>query len=206
MNKNIIRFYLEANKLKSVIRTGWKEVGISSDKIESVADHVYGCMALIIGLISEKDYSNLNLIKVFKMLVIKELTKANSNEQSVLSKEERKEANRNVIINMTNGLNIQSELVELYDESVALETNESKFVLFVSKLESDIQAKKYELDGEFTLDNALNDVNNYPEDIKNEVLPQVKNASDGWILFDRRYYNGDEIFESLSQDIQKLSK
>jgi cell division protein YceG involved in septum cleavage len=161
-------------------------------------------MALTIGLISEMDYSSLNLTKVFKMLVIKELTKANSNEQSVLSREERKAANRNAIVSMTSGLSIQAELVALYDESVALQTDEAKFVLYVSKLESDLQAKKYELDGEFTLDNAMKDINNYPEDIKAEVLPQVENASDGWILFDRRYYNGDEAFESLSRDIQKL--
>ena len=206
MNKNIINFYLEANKLKSVIRTGWKEVGISSDKIESVADHVYGCMSLTIGLISEKDYSSLDLVKVFKMFTIKELTKANLMEQSVLSKEERKEANRNAIISMTNGLNNQSELVNLYDESVALVTPEAKFVLYVSKLESDIQAKIYELDGEFTSDNALKDIEKYPEGIKEEVLGQFKNASDGWNLYDRRYYDGDETFTSLSKDIQKLSR
>lgn len=206
MNKNIINFYLEANKLKSVIRTGWKEVGISSDKIESVADHVYGCMSLTIGLISEKDYSSLDLVKVFKMFTIKELTKANLMEQSVLSKEERKEANRNAIVSMTNGLNNQSELVNLYDESVALVTPEAKFVLYVSKLESDIQAKIYELDGEFTSDNALKDIEKYPEGIKEEVLGQFKNASDGWNLYDRRYYDGDETFTSLSKDIQKLSR
>ncbi len=33
MNQKIIKFYLEANKLKNVIRTGWKEVGISTEKI-----------------------------------------------------------------------------------------------------------------------------------------------------------------------------
>ncbi len=141
-----------------------------------------------------------------KMLVIKELTKANSKEQSILSKEERKEENKNAIVNMTNGLNIQAELLDLYDELVALETKEAKFVLYVSKLESDIQAKKYELDGEFTLDNAKKDINNYPEEIKNEILPQVKSASDGWILFDRRYYNDDETFISLSHDVQKLTE
>ncbi len=204
MNENIIKFYSEANKLKSVIRTGWQEVGISSDKIESVADHVYGTMVLIIGLISEKDYSSLDLLKVFKMLIVKELTKINTNEQSVLSKEERKEANRNNIISITNGLNIQNELISLYDELVSLETEESKFVLYASKLESDFQAKKYELDGEFTLENAMKDIENYPEDIKNEIKANVKNSSDGWILFDRRYYNGDKIFESLSIDIQKI--
>ena len=66
---------------------------------------------------------------------------------------------------MTNGLRIQSELVSLYDEAVALESEEAKFVLYISKLESDIQAKEYELSGEFTLDNALADIENYPEDI-----------------------------------------
>ena len=205
MNDKILNFYLEANKLKSIIRTGWSEVGISKDKIESVADHIFGCMALTIGLISEKDFSDLDLVKVFKMLIVKELTKAKTSEQSVLSKEDRAEANRNTVDSITAGLKIQDELMSLYDEAVALETKEAKFALYVAKLESDIQAKKYELDGEFTLENAKADIEYYPEDIKNEVLPHVKNASDGWILFDRRYYDGDETFVDLSKDIQEMN-
>ncbi len=204
MNEKIIKFYLKASDLKNTIRTGWKEVGIPNDKIESVADHVYGTMVLTIGLVSENDnYSSLNLLKVFKMLIIKELVKIKQGEKSVLSKEERTELNRNNIESITNGLKIQNELLSIYDEFVQQETKEAKFVLCVSKIESDIQAKKYELDGDFTLDNAMNDVENYPDEIKEEIKPQVKNASDGWILFDRKYYNDDE-FIKLSQDIQNL--
>ena len=203
MNQNIINFYLEANKLKSVIRTGWKEVGISSDKIESVADHIYGTMVLILGIISEKGYSSLDLLKVFKMLIIKELVKINS-EQSVLSTESNEGENKNTIVRITNGLNNQQEFIDLYDEVITKASAEAKFVSMASVLESDIQAKKYELDGEFTLDAAMRDIENYPEDIKNDIKTQVQKASDGWILFDRRYYKEDESFIELSKFIQNL--
>ena len=42
MNENIIKTYFEVIKLKNAIRTGWLEVGISADRIESVAEHVFG--------------------------------------------------------------------------------------------------------------------------------------------------------------------
>lgn len=205
MNENILKFYLEAIKLKEVIRTGWKEVGVSDEKIENVAGHVFGCMALTFGIISEKDITDLDLIKVFKMIFAKELIKSVSMEQSITSKEDKQAAKRNALIELTDGLAIQSELVSLYDEAIELSSKEAKFALYVSKLESDIQAKKYELEGEFTLENALADIENYPEDIKEEIKGQVENASDGWILFDRRYYGDDETFVSLSKDIQKLN-
>lgn len=205
MNENILKFYLEAIKLKEVIRTGWKEVGVSDEKIENVADHVFGCMALTFGITSEKDITDLDLIKVFKMIFAKELIKSVSMEQSITSKEDNQAAKRNALVELTDGLAIQSELVSLYDEAIELSSKEAKFALYVSKLESDIQAKKYELEGEFTLENALADIENYPEDIKAEIKGQVKNASDGWILFDRRYYDNDETFVSLSKDIQKLN-
>lgn len=35
---NIINFYVLANKLKYKIRTGWIEIGIQKERLESVAD------------------------------------------------------------------------------------------------------------------------------------------------------------------------
>ena len=77
MNENILKFYLEAIKLKDVIRTGWKEVGVSTEKIETVAEHVFGCMALTFSITSEKSVTDLDLIKVFKMIFAKEIIKNN---------------------------------------------------------------------------------------------------------------------------------
>lgn len=94
--------------------------------------------------------------KNYETKTIAELTKIN-NEVSILSKEEETDKNQ-IIKDITHGLSNQDEILKLYDEAVALESNEAKFVLNVTKLESDIQAKQYELEGEFTLDKAKKDI------------------------------------------------
>ena len=40
--KNVIRYYVLCNKLKDVIRTGWKDWNVKRDRVESVAEHIYG--------------------------------------------------------------------------------------------------------------------------------------------------------------------
>ena len=79
MNENIIKYYLVANKLKNVLRTGWLELNVSSDRIESVAEHIYGCLILAIGLESEYKL-DLDMLKVMKMITLKELKKLNLKE------------------------------------------------------------------------------------------------------------------------------
>ena len=79
MNKKIIEYYLAANKLKNVLRTGWLELKVSSDRIESVAEHVYGCLVLAIALESEYKL-DLDMLKVMKMITLKELKKVNLKE------------------------------------------------------------------------------------------------------------------------------
>lgn len=206
MNNNIIKFYAEANKLKSVIRTGWKEVGISSDRIESVAEHIYGCLILAIGLESEYNL-NLDMKKVYKMLIIKELEKINLDKEYTPNTNvprTRETKAKETISSITNGLIKQDEIIELINELYKMETKEAKFSYNVSKIESDLQAKIYDLKGEFDLDKALLDAKNYGEELSKEIIPKMKHASDGWIEYDRRYYVGDKIFEDLSHDIQNI--
>lgn len=208
MNNNVLNFYLLANKLKEVVRTGWIEVKISRDRIESVADHIYGCFALTIGLDSEHEL-DLNIEKVFKMLVVKELEKVTLEKEFTTrdypTYEERKANAFETLKEITNGLMKQQELMDLLEEIYQKETKEAKFVNQISKIESDIQAKIYDLSGDFSLDNALEDAKHYGEELSNEILPQMRNASDGWILYDRKSYT-DEIFKSLSEDIQNLKE
>ncbi len=208
MNNNVLNFYLLANKLKEVVRTGWNEVKISRDRIESVADHIYGCFVLTIGLDSEHEL-DLNIEKVFKMLVVKELEKVTLEKEFTTrdypTYEERKANAFETLKEITNGLMKQQELMDLLEEIYQKETKEAKFVNQISKIESDIQAKIYDLSGDFSLDNALEDAKHYGEELSNEILPQMRNASDGWILYDRKSYT-DEIFKSLSEDIQNIKE
>lgn len=206
MNQSIIHFYLLANKLKGVIRTGWKEVNISCERLESVAEHVYGCLVLAIAIDSENKLE-LDMAKVFKMLVVKELEKVYLDKDynsDGTSNVDRREKARTTILEVIDGLIKQEELVSLFEEVYEKASKEAIFACNVSKIESDLQAKIYDLKGEFSLENALADIKNYGDKLAEEILPQVKNASDGWILFDRRYYAGNALFESLSKDIQNL--
>lgn len=208
MKNNVLNFYLLANKLKEVVRTGWTEVKIERERVESVADHVYGCFVLTIGLDSEHSLG-LNIEKVFKMIIVKELEKVTLSKEFTPREyptyEERKASAFNTVSEITKGLMKQQELMDLLEEVYQKETKEAKFVDQLLKIESDIQAKIYDLSGDFSLENALEDAKYYGEELSNEIIPQIKNASDGWILYDRKSYT-DDVFKSLSEDIQNLTE
>lgn len=207
MNNNVIKFYLAANRLKSVIRTGWTEVEISSDRIESVAEHIYGCLILAIGLDSENSLG-LDMLKVFKMITFKELEKVTLKELTTRdypTPEERRKQALDTVIKITDGLVKQSEILSIIEEYNENESKEAKFVHQLGKIESDIQAKIYDLDGNFDLDKAKEDAKYYGEPLSSEIIPQMQNASDGWILYDRKYYT-DDIFKALSEAIQNMSE
>lgn len=206
MNDNLLKFCFEVLELKNTIRTGWQEVGIPKEKIESVGEHISTTILMASAIIKEYQISNIDELKIFKMIMIKELVKIIKGEQSVISKYDRKASDRNALVAITNGLSIQSEFLALYDEVTAQQSNEANFALYVSKLESDIQAKSYDIKGDFTLENALKDINNYPEDMKKEILPQVSTASDGWICYDRGYYKNSKLFTELSEEIQSINQ
>ena len=70
--ERIIKYYVLCNKLKNVIRTGWKNWNVNKERIESVAEHVYGVQMLAIAMKQEYEY-DINLNKVLFMLAIHEL-------------------------------------------------------------------------------------------------------------------------------------
>ena len=66
--KNAMRFYLLATQLKYKIRSGWDEKhwNVSKERIESIAEHVYGTCILAISLDSEFEcHIDLNKVSLF---------------------------------------------------------------------------------------------------------------------------------------------
>ena len=51
--ENIIKYYVICNKLKNVIRTGWLDWHVEAERLESVAEHIYGAQMLAIAIKSE---------------------------------------------------------------------------------------------------------------------------------------------------------
>ncbi|MBQ3474829.1 MAG: HD domain-containing protein [Bacilli bacterium] len=201
MYNNVIEFYIMANNLKKVVRTGWVEVGIPNEKVESVADHIYGTLILSLAIISEKKL-DVDVEKIFKMILIKELYKGVSNKEESIISSNKADNKKELVERVLSKLATSGELLSIYDEYDSQKTKEAKFAKQVCKLESDIQAKIYEKNGDFTIENAKEDIKNYPEDVKSQIT-EIKHASDGWLIFDRAYYY-DDFFMNFSKEIEEM--
>ena len=204
---NIINFYVFANKLKYKLRTGFVEIGISSERIESVAEHIYGCLILAIAIDSEYKL-NLDMYKVLKMLTLHETEEILMGDLSIRSDvtlEEKKEMGRNCVHKVTKGLLKQSEMESLLEEFNSKETKEGVFCYHIDKIECDFQAKIYDLMGVFSYEKAREDLPFYGARAS-EIESKSKTASDFWIEYDKPKYDNDEIFKQLIEEIQKIEE
>ena len=205
MNQSIIHFYMICNKLKEKIRTGWQEIGISAERLESVAEHIYGCLILAIAIESEYQL-NLDMYKVLKMITLHELEETIMKDFTIrdkITKQEKLELGRKCVVEATEGLVKQDEIVALLDEFNAHQTKESIFCYHIDKIECDFQAKLYDIKGNFSLEKALEDIQYYGE--RGEAIKEkVHTASDVWIEYDRVLYDDDKLFQNLIHDIQNI--
>ena len=193
------------NRLKTVPRTGWLELGVPADKVESVYAHIASTKDLVSELNDYYLTLHLDIPKINKMLTIKELPKAYTQEEkSVISGNTSKDKNRNIILAIRDTFNLSSEIVDLYDEYEQGTSKEAVVALLASKFESDLQAVDYYEQGLITMDAVLKDIEFYPEDIKEEVkalLSKYPIPPLAWLTFDSKYYKGNEIFEELSNNL-----
>ena len=196
--KNIINGYLKIIKLKEVLRTGWVEVGVSKEKVESVMDHIGGTIILAMFVNDTKNLS-LNMSKVYEMIAINEFKKLENHKE--ISIGDSNSYSDDKTLEFISGLSNSDKLLSLYKEIQEGISAEAKFVSMVTKLESDIQAKYYEKIGEFTLENAKKDIEGYPEELKAK-LTDISKASDGWLAYDAQFY--DDFFKELSDLIGKI--
>jgi putative hydrolase of HD superfamily len=70
--EKVINYYVLCNKLKNVIRTGWKDRSVQRERLESVAEHIFGVQMLAIAMKSEYNY-DVDILKVIMMIAIHEL-------------------------------------------------------------------------------------------------------------------------------------
>ena len=207
MNDNIIKFYMIANRLKEKIRTGWIEVNISGNRLESVAEHVYGCLMLAIAIDSEYNLE-LDMYKVIKMIMIHEIEETIMKDFTVrdnITQEDKIKLGEECAKKATEGLIKQEEILDLLKEFNERKTKEAIFCYHIDKIECDFQAKIYDLEGRFDIEEAINDISFYGKEGEG-IREKVNSASDVWIEYDRKRYDDDEIFKKLISDIQKINK
>ena len=196
--ERVINYYVVCNKLKNIIRTGWLDWKVNKDRVESVAEHIYGTQMLAIAMKSEYNY-DVDIMKVLYMLAIHELgeTIIGDLTQFQISKEEKikieHEAVSNILKDLLDGENIN----KLYLEFDERKTKEAIFAHFCDKLECDLQCRLYDEEGCVDFCNQdVNDTYNHPDVQK--FLNKGMSWSEMWLRFGQEKYNYDDNFKSVS--------
>lgn len=197
--KNVINYYVICNKLKNIIRTGWKDWNVQRERLESVAEHIYGVQMLAIAMKSEYKY-DIDIMKVIFMLAIHELGEAVIGDltQFQISREEKEKLEHEAVSKILNGI-LDGEVIEkLFLEFDAHVTPEAKFAYQCDKLECDLQSKLYDEEGLVDLENQKgNKTMNNP--MVRELLDSGASWSTMWLKFGQKVYPYDENFMAVSE-------
>ena len=196
--ENVINYYVLCNKLKNVIRTGWKDWHVQRDRIESVAEHIFGVQMLALAMYSEYQY-DIDIMKVIFMLAVHELgeTVIGDLTQFQISKEEKEkiehEAVHKILLDLLDGEQIEKLFLEFDSHS----TKEAMFAYQCDKLECDLQSKLYDEEGCVDLNKQDgNDTMN--NSIVKELLDSGCSWSSMWLQFGQKIYPYDENFRAVS--------
>lgn len=202
--EKIINYYVLCNRLKHLIRTGWKNWHVKSDRLESVAEHIYGTQMLAIAIKSEYEY-DIDILKVIFMLAIHELGETIIGDLTPfqISKEEKRkiehDAIHEILSDLIDGDSIEKILIE-FDEH---KTKESLFAFWCDKLECDLQCKLYDEDGLVDL-NRQSDNNSFYDEEVQTLLKDNDSWSTMWLKFSQNKYGYDDNFKAISNYV--LSK
>lgn len=146
-------------KLRNLIRQGHIYWGAKGDRLESVLEHIYGCLVLTLGIESEYGYI-VDYDRILKMLLLHETEEIKIKDLTEwdISKEEKAKRGKLAINELLSGIDGGDKLIELIDEFNKRNTLESEYANLIDKLEYDMQVKVYELQGRY-------DYANYPDNV-----------------------------------------
>ena len=196
--EKVINYYVLCNKLKDTIRSGWKDWNVKRERVESVAEHVFGVQMLAIAMKSEYEY-DIDIMKVLSMLAIHEIGESVVGDitQFEMSREEKEKKEHEAVHKILDGLLGGKEIEDLFLEFDKKETKEAKFAYECDKLECDLQSKLYDEEGCVDLNNQEDNKTFKNEEVQ-ELLKNGASWSNMWLRFGQRHYPYDENFMAIS--------
>ena len=196
--EKILKYYVLCNRLKNLIRTGWKDWNVKRERIESVAEHIYGVQMLAIAIYSEYKY-DIDIYKVIYMIAIHELEEIKIGDltQFQITKEEKKKIGHEAVKEVISELSIKEELMSLVEEYDKRESKEALFAHYCDKLECDIQCKLYDEEKCVDLENQQDNLSYYDKNVQ-RLLEENKSWSSMWIRFGQEKNNFDKNFLAIS--------
>lgn len=200
--KTVVDYYVICNKLKNIIRSGWKNWNVQKERVESVAEHIYGVQMLAIAMYSQYQY-DIDIFKVVFMLAVHELEETIIGDLTQWDIEANDKLNRGhaaVQIILRDLINKQ-QIEELIHEFDARQSKEALFAYHSDKLECDIQSKLYDEEG--CVDLTKQEGNSTMNDASVQALLKAgKSWSGMWMTFGRNKYNYDDNFTEVSEFVE----
>ena len=196
--QNVLKYYVICNRLKNLIRTGWKNWNVQRERIESVAEHIFGVQMLAIAMKSEYQY-DVDIMKVIFMLAVHELgeTIIGDPTQFQMSREEKEKMEHEAVSRILSGLLDGNQIEQLFLEFDSHNTKEAMFAYQCDKLECDLQSKLYDEEGCVDLNHQEGN-----DTMKNarvqELLKTGASWSTMWMRFGQQVYPYDENFMAVS--------
>ena len=196
--KNVINYYVLCNKLKNVIRTGWLDWNVQRDRVESIAEHIFGVQMLAIAMKSEYKY-DIDLTKVIFMLAIHELGEIIIGDltQFQITKEEKEKLEHKAVHDILDSLIDGKYIEDLFLEFDEKKTPEAKFAYQCDKLECDLQCKLYDQENCVDFNKQENNKSFFHPDVQ-KYYKEGLSWSEMWIKFGQSKYNYDKNFMAVS--------
>ena len=200
--QSVIDFYVLCNKLKDVIRTGWKDWNVTRDRVESVAEHIYGVQMLAIAMWSQYNYV-IDIKKVILMLAVHELeeTVIGDLTQFQIGREEKSRLGHQAINQILSPLNLGTTIEEIILEFDERKSAEAQFAYQCDKLECDIQCKLYDEQHCVDLNNQTNNTAVHNQEVA-KLLEQGLSWSNMWLSFGQQKYSFDANFLKISNYVK----
>lgn len=201
----VLKFYKTMNKLKTLQRTGWKLWGVKAERIESVAEHIFGTQMLAIALNSQFKLG-LNIERVVFLLAIHEIGETMIGDITPydnVSVEEKHNREMKAVSDVLGNLYSGDEIFEAFCEFENRLTKEGEFAHLCDKLEACLQCKFYD---------DMNVVDLFDSSVKNEAKEKLKNHyinmgitrwSDMWFKHDIEKYKFPDEYVKMLEFLQK---
>lgn len=202
--KTILDYYILTNKLKDVIRSGWKAWGVKRERVESIAEHVYGTCMLAVAIWSET-LPEVNLSEVLMMLALHETEEIVIGDITPFDDEPKqkiKSAGEKAVLAIFEKLIAKDVFFKLIHDFDTMATKEANFARKCDKLEADIQARIYSDEGSLKFENA-GEIKNNPK-IKLLKEKTGNDVADYFAVWDReKHFQEDDIFLKINKYLEK---
>ena len=150
--KSVIELFTYFNHLKNLERSGWKKRNINRERVESVAEHIYGTLMLAYAMYSEFGYKeNIDIEKVLLILAIHEIVEPVVGDITPLdmTDEQKAEVEHDAAMTLLDSIPNNHLIKGLLKELEDLSTPEGIFAHNVEKTECVFQAYIYDEEGAF---------------------------------------------------------